>query len=343
MKENIMKENIIPSIPIVEEMKSNRNAVLAAIILTAAMLTVVQIVTKRPLLMADRYFPGTGWIEIIVLSLYSGFLVPKILNPKTSIRWRTILWLTFSIIFFSQLALGIMGLDSFLMTGHLHYPIPAMIVAGPLYRGENFFMPILFGSTLLFIGPAWCSYFCYIGGWDFYASQQVKRPRPMPKWRQTMRVGILIFVVCAALYFRFAETYVPLVSRYAALFGLIGLMVMVFKSRKQGAMVHCTMYCPIGTIANVVGKISPFRMRIDDDCTGCRKCSMVCRYDALKPGNIKEKKPGLSCTLCGDCVGTCKNSNIHYSFPGLSPEMARTMFIIIVVSFHAVSIGVARI
>ena len=338
-----MIEQTVAAIPITTEKKFPWGPVVSAVILTTGMLIVVQIMTKRPMLMVDRYFPGMGWIEIVALSLYSGFLIPKLLNPKTSIRWRTILWLTFSIIFFSQLTLGILGLESFLMTGKLHYPIPAMIIAGPLYRGENFFMPILFGSTLLFIGPAWCSYFCYIGGWDFLASQQVKRPRPMPKWRQPLRIAILILVVGAALFFRFSETPISLVSRFAALFGLGGLAVMIVKSRKQGVMVHCTMYCPIGAVANVFGKISPFRMRIDNDCTGCRKCTMVCRYDALKPENIEQKAPGLSCTLCGDCVGTCKNSNIHYSFPGLSPQMARTLFIVIVVSFHAVSIGVARI
>jgi polyferredoxin len=307
------------------------------------MLTVVQIVVDRPMLLVDRFFPGMGWIEIIALSLYAGFLTPKILNPKTSIRWRTILWLTFSVIFFSQLTLGILGLESFLMTGKLHLPIPALILAGPIYRGDNFFMPILFGSTLLFIGPAWCSYFCYIGGWDFLASQQVKRPQPMPKWRQPLRIFILILVIAAAYLLKVSEVPVSLVTRLAALFGLGGLVAIIFRSRKKGVMVHCTTYCPIGAVANVLGKISPFRLKIDDDCTGCRKCSMVCRYDALKPENIKQKAPGLSCTLCGDCIGTCKNNNIHYSFPGLSHQMARTVFIIIVVSFHAVSIGVARI
>ena len=308
-----MKEMTLPVTSVAETKKLHWGPVLAAVILTAGMLVVVQIMAKRPMLMVDRYFPEMGWIEIIALSLYAGFLTPRILNPKTSIRWRTILWLTFSVIFFSQLTLGILGLESFLMTGKLHLPIPALILAGPIYRGDNFFMPILFGSTLLFIGPAWCSYFCYIGGWDFLASQQVKRPRPMPKWRQPLRVAILILVVAAAYFLKVSEIPVALVGRLAALFGLGGLAVIIVRSRKKGVMVHCTTYCPIGAVANVLGKIAPFRLRIDDDCTGCRKCAMVCRYDALKPENIEQKAPGLSCTLCGDCVGTCKNSNIHYS------------------------------
>ncbi len=316
---------------------------LSSVVLTAGMLTTVQIVVEQPMLMVDRFFPGMGWIEIIALSLYAGFITPKVLNPKTSIRWRTILWLTFSIIFFSQLTLGILGLERFLMTGKLHLPIPALIVAGPVYRGEGFFMPILFGITLLFIGPAWCSYFCYIGGWDFLASQQIKRPRPMSKWRHAIRITLLVLVVAIAYFLRQSGMMVSVAIWLAAVFGLVGITIIVFISRKQGNMVHCISYCPIGVLANVLGKISPFRLRINDSCTACRKCSMVCRYDALTPENIDRKKPGLSCTLCGDCIGSCKDGFIHYSFPGLPPLAARTMFVILVVSFHAVSIGIARI
>ena len=318
-------------------------SVFSAIFLTAGMLTVVQVVVERPLLLADRFFPGMGWIEIIALSLYAGFLTPKILNPKTSVRWRTILWLTFSVIFFSQLILGIFGFTTFLMSGVLHYPVPGLIVAGPIYRGENFFMPILFGSTLFFIGPAWCSYFCYLGGWDFLASQKVKRPRPLSKWRRPRQIAILVLVVGGALYLRFSEMPISLVSRLVALFGLGGLFIIIFLSRRYGSMIHCISYCPIGLVANIFGKISPFRIKIDNSCTSCGRCSMVCRYDALKPENIKQKKTGLSCTLCGDCINSCTDNYIHYSFPGLSPQAARTLFIVIVVSFHAVSIGVARI
>lgn len=335
----------LPIMPTTGEPSGNFHwgAIFSAILLTAGMLIVVQIMVERPLLMADRLFPGTGWIEIIVLSLYAGFVTPKILNPKTSVRWRTILWLTFSIIFFSQLALGILGFESFLMSAKLHFPIPALIIAGPIYRGENFFMPILFGSTLIFIGPAWCSYFCYFGGWDFLASQKLKQPRPLTKWRRPIQVMILVMVVGCAFLLRAYETPMSVVTRLTALFGLVGLFIILFFSRKQGSMVHCTFYCPVGVVANIFGKISPFRLRINHSCTSCGKCRSVCRYDALKPENIKQKKPGMSCTLCGDCIDSCVDNAIYYSFPGLSPRASRTLFVIFVVSFHAVSIGVARI
>jgi polyferredoxin len=340
-----MKKTSLSAIPVTEGKKANSHwgAIASSVILTTGMLCIVQVMVERPMLMIERFSPGSGWLEIVVLALYAGFITPKILNPATSVRWRTILWLTFSIIFFSQLMLGILGLEHFLMSGRLHLPIPALIIAGPVYRGENFFMPILFGSTLLFIGPAWCSYFCYLGGWDFLASQQLKRSKPMPKWRQSLRIAILLLVVGTAWFFRQSETSATFVVWLAALYGLGGIAVMLLFSRRQGNMVHCSTYCPIGLVANVLGKISPFRMRINDSCTGCRKCSRVCRYDALNPADLDRGRPGLSCTLCGDCIGSCRNSLIYYCFPGLSQRMARTMFVVIVVSFHAVSIGVARI
>lgn len=57
----------------------------------------------------------------------------------------------------------------FYMGGKLHLPIPAMILSGPLYRAELSFMNILFISTIVLSGPAWCSYLCYFGASDNYS------------------------------------------------------------------------------------------------------------------------------------------------------------------------------
>lgn len=317
--------------------------IIFSILLTAGMLLIVQFKVPKPMLLLDRFFPGTGWLEIVVLSLYAGWLTPKILNPLTSVRWRAILWLTFSIIFFSQLTLGLLGMEKFLMSGKLHLPIPALIIGGPLYRGEGFFMPIMLLATLLVIGPAWCSYFCYIGSWDFIASRRKKRSTPMPVWRQPVRLVILALVTMAAYLLGKSDLPVSYVIWIAAFFGLGGIAVMSLVSPKKGVMTHCTTYCPIGAVANVLGKVSPFRLKINDSCVSCQKCSKICRYDALKLDDIERKKPGSSCTLCGDCISSCKKDSIIYTFAGLSPRLARTLFVVLVVSFHAVSIGIARI
>ena len=128
----------------------------------------------------------------------------------------------------------------------------------------------------------------------------------------------------------------------AALFGLVGVGLMVAWSRKTGSMTHCTAFCPMGWIATRLGRVNPFRIRIDTGCDQCMLCAKACRYDALHKEDIERKKPGESCTLCGDCVANCEKNQIDFHFPGLKASAARAVFITLAVAFHAVFLGVDR-
>lgn len=316
---------------------------ISAFCLTAFLLVFIQIKVDPPMLMVERFLPGGGWIEIFFLSLYAGFITGKMLDPKQSVRWRHRIWLLFSIVFFSQLFIGILGVDQFLMTGKLHVPVPALIIAGPIYRAQRFFMPILFGATLLLSGPAWCSYLCYIGSWDATIARLKRFPSILPHWRQPLRIAILFIVLATSIFLNFVKASPALATGFGLAFGLIGLGIMFFWSRPSGVMTHCVSYCPIGVLATWLGKISPFRLKIASDCDECQACSRVCRYDALNEADIQKRRPGSSCTLCGDCIRSCKNRWIEYRFFQLSPYSARTLFFILIVSLHAVFLGVARI
>ncbi|MGI5865843.1 MAG: 4Fe-4S binding protein [Myxococcales bacterium] len=316
---------------------------LAAAAVAGGLLTVIQLKVARPMLLAERFLPGAGWVELALLAAYAGWLAGKMQDERESATWRRRVWLLFSAVFFGQLALGLAGIERCLMTGKLHLPIPALIVGGPLYRGEGFFMPTLFLTTLLIVGPAWCSHLCYIGSWDLALSRRQRRPELLPRWRGAARAGFLALVVVGALGLRLlgAGPGVALVA--GAAFGLAGVAVMVLFSRRTGAMVHCTVYCPIGLLATTIGKLSPFRMRIAAGCSRCNACSRACRYDALRPEHIAKSRPGWSCTLCGDCVAACHARAIEYRFLGLPARRARAVFIVLVAALHAVFLGVARI
>src|SRR5660398_78180 len=244
---------------------------------------------------------------------------------------------------FAQLALGLSGLDRFLMTGELHLPVPALIAAGPLYRGEGLFMPILFGATVLLVGPAWCSYLCYIGAWDGLAADRRRAPQAMPSWRRPAQVGMLVVVVAAALGLRWAGVSSFVALMVAVVFGLGGVAVMATISRRRGVMAHCTTYCPIGVLATRLGRINPLRIRLGGGCDGCGACSRACRYDALRPADIERRRPGSACTLCGDCVPKCREGHMAYSFPGLDAGKAAAVFVVLVAALHAAFLGVARI
>jgi len=315
----------------------------ATFVLTAVILGVIQYKVKLPMLIAERFIPGAGWAEILILASYAGWITEKLLDKKQTHIWRKRIWLLFSAVFFGQLILGLSGVEKFLMTSKLHLPIPAMILGGPLYRGNGFFMPILFLSTVVLAGPAWCSYICYIGSWDQTASSKKRKPAVMPRWRHPARIAILLIVPAVAVLLRLFGASSLTAVIFGLSFGIVGVVIMFIWSRKTGVMTHCITWCPIGLLANWLGKLSPFRLKINDTCDECGACSLACRYDALTVFDIQQRKPGLTCTLCGDCIKSCRLNSIEYAFLKLDPEKARTLFIVLVVVLHAVSTGIARI
>ena len=316
---------------------------LGAFLVTLSLLVPVQLFVHPAGLLAERFLPYSGWTESFLLALYAGWLSDRLRDQRQVKKLRPRVWLVFSLIFFTQLILGLSGMDRMLMTGKLHLPVPALIVAGPLFRGGGFFMAILFSASVLIVGPAWCSWLCYIGAWDDRAARALKRPDKLPRWRPALRVAILVVVLAVAFALGRLGVGAGTAGILAAGFGLIGVGVMVFWSRRTGHMTHCTAFCPMGWFATRLGRISPWRLRITPSCTDCGACTPACRYDALYPEDVLNRRPGEACTLCGDCLSSCPTGNIVLRFPGLSPDRARAVFFVLVCALHAAWIGVARL
>lgn len=138
---------------------------LEVFLFTFSILALVQLkLTYHPIILLERFISGGGWFEITVIAFYGAFVAYKMQIPLNVPKWRRITWTIFSFVFFSQLIIGLLGVDKFLMTGKLHLPIPMMILAGPMYRGHLSVMTILFLSTIILTEPAWCSQLCYFVG-----------------------------------------------------------------------------------------------------------------------------------------------------------------------------------
>jgi len=316
---------------------------LAVFFFILLLLIPVQLKVENPMLLLERFLPGGGWIEIGVIGLYGAIVSYHMQDPSRVQIWRRYTWLAFSVVFFSQLILGLFGFERFLMTGKLHLPIPMMILAGPLYRGHLSVMSILFVSTLVLSGPAWCSHLCYFGAIDS-ASAKGKTTRTPMRYKWALKSIVLFLVIAAALVLRWMKVPVLNATLLAIGFGVIGLGLIVLISRKEGRMVHCTAYCPIGSIVNLGCFINPMRLTIDQNsCTDCMACTSRCNYDALNPGDIAARKPGISCTLCGDCLPSCHSGALQYRFPGLSSRSARNLYLLITIALHASTMALARI
>jgi len=314
----------------------------AVFILTFILLAFVQLKVDRPMLLAERFIKGGGWAEIFLISLYGAFVVYKMQDPMNVPKWRIITWTIFSIIFFSQLTIGLSGFEKFLMTGKLHLPIPMMIIGGPIYRGQLSVMTVLFLSTVILTGPAWCSQLCYFGVFDNLAAGG-KTSREILKYKGAIKSTILVLVITMALLLRLFNVPGPIATLVALAFGITGISVMLIFSLKRKKMVHCVMYCPVGTGVNGLKHINPFRMYIDKSCTLCMNCTKFCKYDALNAIDIKNFKPSITCTLCGDCLAGCHQNSIKYKFLKMSPDNARNLYLIMTISLHSACIAMARI
>ena len=322
--------------------RNNISLPLSVFALTFLLLAVVQLKVERPMLLAERFIEGAGWAEIIVISLYGALVAYKMQDPLNVPKWRILTWTIFSVIFFTQLAIGLCGFEKFLMTGKLHLPIPMMIIGGPVYRGELSVMTILFLSTVVLTGPAWCSHLCYLGAFDNIASSG-KTSREILKHKGAIKSTILVLVIAMALNLRWLNVPLLTSTLIAAAFGITGIGIMILISLKRKKMVHCVMYCPVGTIVNGLKYVNPFRMFIDQSCTLCMHCTKFCKYDALNPADIKNGKPSITCTLCGDCLAGCHHNSIKYKFFSANPERARNIYLLLTISLHAACIALARI
>lgn len=221
--------------------------------------------------------------------------------------------------------------------------MPAFIAAGPAFRGGGYFMPILYLSTVLLVGPGWCSHLRYIGAADDACARLGRKiPKRLPARIGWWRLATLGLTVGGALAMRWAGVPTLAAVWAAALFGLVGLVIMATHSRATGVMSTARPIAPLALSATCLAT-SPWRIRIAEGCDGCGRCLRVCRYLALSPADSASGRPGSTCTLCGDCVGACPGARIGFRFPGLPPLAARQAFFALVIALHAVFLGVARI
>lgn len=345
---------MVEMIDLIKLIKS-RKLSLITFFVTGILLSLVQIKVSLPAILLERFIKGGGWIEILLLSVYASFVIHRMKGPDNVAYWRRLTWAAFSAVFFLQLIIGLFGFERFLMTGRLHFPIPALIILGMMYRMKISFMPVLFISTVVLSGPAWCSHLCYFGALDNLAASgrmgRLDNPAASGRMGRNLTLrnkniikhSILGLAVPFTAVLRALKLPVLYAVISAGILGVAGVFIIVFISSRKKKMVHCVTYCPIGTIVMYLKYISPFRMFIDDRCNECMRCSSHCKYDALNVTDIKKRRPGLSCTYCGDCVAVCKSGSIKYRFFNMAPEKARNFYLIISISLHAVFLGLARI
>ena len=302
-----------------------------------------------PLLLLERFAPGWGEAQVLFISWYSVFALALLLSPKRSRKGRKLLWAVFSLVFFGQLALGLLGVEKMLMTGNLHIPVPGFIIFGPVFRGICSMMLVLMPMATLLGGSAWCSMLCYFGPLDSVVADNMP-VKPIPPILQWMvrygRPCVLAVGILVALALRVLEQPLEVALGISFLFVCASLCVMAIISKKYNSMMHCTAFCPVGIVVNTLGKISPWRIRIEQEkCDNCGVCEKICKYRAISSASRAKGTAALQCSLCMDCIPACKKQaiNLRTAVLPLSGTTAKHVFLALLVIMHAVFIAFARV
>ena len=205
-------------------------------------------------------------------------------------------------------------------------------------------MPFLFLVTILLSGGAWCSQLCYFGAWDSLAAgKDGKREVPSSKMRSRTRWTVLFVFIGVASALRGFGVPVIYSTGIAVFAGCVGIMIIWFVSKRRHVAMHCSSYCPAGTLVMYLKHVSPWRLRLNDRCRHCMACTRVCRYGALSKADVLKGRPAINCTLCGDCFAGCGHDALEYHFWGISPILAERLWLGTTLVLFTCFLSIARV
>jgi NAD-dependent dihydropyrimidine dehydrogenase PreA subunit len=89
---------------------------------------------------------------------------------------------------------------------------------------------------------------------------------------------------------------------------LIGFIVLIITL--LGSVVFdrffCKYLCPAGALYGIIGKVSPYAVRIDKEkCIRCGLCDKACPMNIKIMDRKKEKVSDIECINCNECVNAC--------------------------------------
>jgi len=181
--------------------------------------------------------------------------------------------------------------------------------------------------TVLFLASAWC----FVCPWDGLANL-VSRLRlskkveglslnlPFPKWLESVWPATLLFALLTWLELGYGVTTNPRATAYMglAMAGAAVLSALLWEGKR-----FCAHFCPVGRICGAYSNFAPVEIR-GRKASVCASCKTEdCRYGAGEgyacPTGISLKviQDSTHCTMCTECIKSCKKQNIAINLRGL--------------------------
>lgn len=124
--------------------------------------------------------------------------------------------------------------------------------------------------------------------------------------------NLLAYFAERADSYTFYETTVWLKSLPTFIIAVITFITIGVLAWKNGRT-YCNTICPVGTVLGFIARFSMFRITVDTrKCTACGLCARKCKAACIdgKNGYVDYSR----CISCMDCIGTCRQDAISFSF-----------------------------
>jgi len=195
-----------------------------------------------------------------------------------------------------------------------------VLVGGWYYSILGYFIPLcmVLGIGIgLFKGRKWCDWFCPRGSFFNAFIKHISPNRKIPSFFKglPLRIGMLsflMFMMTIQIIKRWSNLYkigmfFVVLLTFTTILGII--LALIFHQRTW-----CC-FCPIGSMANWIGR-RRYPPKIDSKlCTECRVCNKVCPIQ-VAPFEFKKVEAEFvndgDCLKCNLCVNACPKKALSF-------------------------------
>jgi len=266
----------------------------------------------------------------------------KIWNNYRYLIFRRFTQIGILVLFFGANAWGWKILEGNLSTSKIFgiipmsdpYAVLQMIAAGAIVS-TDLLLGVLIVSLLYFVvgGRAFCSWVCPINMvtdsanylrrvFDIDRAQLQKQPisRNARYWVLAMSLIVSAFMGIAAFEFISPISMLHRGIVFGIGFGWAAVLIIFLFDLFVLKNGWCGHICPLGAFYSLLGKFSFIRVHhIEENCTLCMKCKVVCPEKQVLHMIGKESIPVLSgeCTNCARCIEVCDDDALKFSIRDL--------------------------